>query len=176
MGGGVKVMCITRGRPIGLHHPIALHHLHSAPAAEAYLAPFIMHGHHPPPPTTHKPVMARSLRQLSRTLLFPLRGCERLHNLEAARCFQGSSLIKNVTDWISGGVFSKGGNARCSTWDNGRRRGPKLRQLFFFGETFGDVSIMYGWLPTYTWHKHRMRNRDVHFKLQPQMFRLIDET
>lgn len=44
---GGKVMCITRGRPIGLHYPIALHRLHSAPAAEAYLAPFIMHGHPP---------------------------------------------------------------------------------------------------------------------------------
>lgn len=47
-GGAVEVMCITRGRPIGLFSPIALHHLHSAPAAEAYLAPFIMHGQHPP--------------------------------------------------------------------------------------------------------------------------------
>lgn len=92
---GAEVMCITRGQPIGWHHPIALHHLHSAAAAEAYLAPFIMHGHHPP---TYKPVMARSLRQLSPTLLFLLRGCEQLHNLDAARCFQGSSLIKYVTD------------------------------------------------------------------------------
>lgn len=55
--------------------------------------------------------MARSLRQLSPTLLLPLRGREWLHNLEAARCFQGSSLIKNGTDGVSGGVLSKGGAA-----------------------------------------------------------------
>ncbi len=127
LGGRVKVKCITRGQPIGWHHPIALHRLHSAPQAEAYLAPFIMHGHHPP---VHRPVMARSFRQLSPTLLFPLRGCTRLHNLDAARCFQSSSLIKNVTHWVSGGVLSKGGNGRCSSWDNGWTRGPKLPQLF----------------------------------------------
>lgn len=137
---GGKVKCITRGQPIGWHYPVALHRLHSAPPAEPYLAPFIMHGHHP---STHRPVMARSLRQLCPTPLFPLRGCERLHNLEAARCFLGSSLIKNVTDWVSGGVLSKGGHGGCSTSDNG----PKT----FSSETFlkhGDVSITYGWLPT----------------------------
>lgn len=48
LGGGVKVKCITRGQPIGWQYPIALHRLHSAPPAEAYLAPFIMHAHHPP--------------------------------------------------------------------------------------------------------------------------------
>lgn len=82
---GGKVKCVTHGQPIGWHYPIALHRLRSAPPAEAYLAPFIMHGRHPPP--MHRPVMARSLRQLSPTLLFPLRGCKRLHNSDAARCF-----------------------------------------------------------------------------------------
>lgn len=38
LDGGSKVMCITHGRPIGCRYPVALHRLHSAPAAEAYLA------------------------------------------------------------------------------------------------------------------------------------------
>lgn len=48
-------------------------------------------------PLVHRPVVAGSLRQLNPTLLLALRGRERLHNLDAARCFLGSSLIKNVT-------------------------------------------------------------------------------
>lgn len=78
---------------------------------------------------TRTAVRAGSLRQLSPTLLWPLRGCHRLHNLEAARCFLGSSLIKIVTDFVSGGALSKGGNGRCSRGDNRRRLGPKLPQL-----------------------------------------------
>lgn len=98
----------------------------------------------------HKLVMARSFWQLSPTLLHPLRGCERLHNLEAARCFQGSSLIKNVTDWISGGVLSKGGNARCSTWDNGKWGGPKLWQPFLWNFWWRQYHV---WLTAHIQHR-----------------------
>lgn len=48
-GGGGKVMCITRGQPIGWHRALVLHRLHSAPAAETYLAPSIMHAGRRPP-------------------------------------------------------------------------------------------------------------------------------
>lgn len=103
---GSKVMCITRGRPIGCHRPAALHRLHSAPAAEAYLAPFIMHG--PPPHHVHTHTLTHTQACHgsfpSTTLLFPLRGGKRFHNSGAARCFQGSSLIKHAGR-ISGGSF-----------------------------------------------------------------------
>lgn len=90
--------------------------------------------------------MARSLRQLSPALLLPLRGCKRLHNLDATRCFQGSSLIKNVTHRVSGGLLSKGGNGRCSSWDNGLRHQLKLPQLFLCN--FSELWWCHVLLPT----------------------------
>lgn len=72
--------------------------------------------------------------------------------------FQGSSLIKNVTDRNSGGVLSKGGNRRCSSSDNGCRSGSKLLQLFLWNFWWRQ----HCWLPTCTHDKprHRMRNRE----------------
>lgn len=123
---GVKLKCITHRRPIGWHCFIHLHHFHSAPPAEAYSAPFIMHAQHPP---AHWPVMAGSLRQLCSALLWPLRGCKQLHNLEGSRCFQSSSLIKNGRDSVSGGVLPKVGNGKFSSGDNACRHGPQLFKL-----------------------------------------------
>ena len=117
-GWGSKVMCITRGQPIGCHRAVALHRLLSAPAAETYLAPFIMHG----PPLhvhththTHTQACHGSFPSTTRSdSALPLRGRKRFHNSGAARCFQGSSLLKHA-GLISGAGVSQ---ARCFAGDN----------------------------------------------------------
>lgn len=122
---GGKIKCINHKRPIGWLYLITLNRLHSAPPAEAYLAPFIMYGQHPRPPSCQ----GRFHLTTTPNSAFVPKRMRELHNLDAARCFQGPSLIKNGTAWLTGGVLSKGASGRRFSWGNECRRGPKLLQL-----------------------------------------------